>query len=549
MAAKLFPNAHIPSSPPFLSRIYDECNIPSSEPPTSPPLFSSDDPPEEEDLSNYETPRVKRKYAGAWWTSDNDTTPVPRKKSKLSRDMRFDSGCWPCSDMISDEEEEQQPLLAPRVVPNVKDSVRDRERIRRETSRMSFGEALIYNDIQKGVVNNKTVYVLRGLNLSDSEIRHVGELNQVIQPPPDPGADVPEEGQYRSMVPEIRINLDANLLSRLTLSLFSLKHLTRLTLRGNNIHELPPQIAQLRSLKELDVNWNPISYLPAEILRMLTPHGNLDYLGLTASSLLVRKDSWDSSELDACTNNVFRPEHGNFNQIDDKHKLFHRLRSVDLPRANSANLDTSFIFPFIEAIKELETMTISQGLPKHHRLSEERTMPHTKRTYLGSTAISYYNQVGRLVKNSPKFATSDQEPFDLIVRIADQTSGPSSYGAPQTWYEPPKRHSVHSLFKIAFNQALKHDPPTDIEAKYMEDFMPAQGELMMTRAHENIAVQFEPLLTCYCCHRRYTVVAAEWVEFWVSNHPSMDKSVTSILPFRVQVCSWGCVPDELAARP
>ncbi|KAF2792638.1 hypothetical protein K505DRAFT_418328 [Melanomma pulvis-pyrius CBS 109.77] len=538
-----FSGAHFPSSPPFHPRLHN-LEPTSSEPATSPPLFSSDDPPDEADISNYESPRRKRKYQGAWWTSDGTELPARRKRTKLSRAMCLDSGCWMGSnDSEYGDSERAEPVdtMPSMEVENLA------EHIKRATKDMSAGEAMLYQHVREGIERNETAYVLTRLYITDTEIRHLGALDQVIKPPPDPGADVPAEEQYRSMVPEIYINLSNNKLFHLEPSLFTIQHLTRLVLRFGNIHELPPQFLQLRNLTELDLNFNKLTCLPAEIIPLLAPHGKLERLQVTGNPLLHMTRSYD--RLLASCDDFHLSRSPNENMTDQK--TLEHFRSVALPEAIAAGADQHSIVAFWDAIKAFEVRTFNSDPPSYHRshinnipLGSELTRPEL--IFIASTSISYYNQAGQRLPRSAKCPQTEDDDFDYIVRMTDKTAGPRTYGAPATWFEPSPRTYVRSLSSMCFNRSLKYDSPAEVAAALDGD-MPVQVEAMLKAANENLETQFQALRKCYCCGRQYAVVAAEWVEFWASNHDRENH--TDFLPVKVQVCSWGCVPDELAAKP
>jgi hypothetical protein len=85
--------------------------------------------------------------------------------------------------------------------------------------------------------------------------------------------------------------------------------------------------------------------------------------------------------------------------------------------------------------------------------------------------------------------------------------------------------------------------------------VPMQVDTYLQRARDNSTSQHEPLRTCYCCGKKFTIVRAEWIEFWRGQYDTgatvhaQNVEREEVLPFKVQVCSWGCVPDGLAARP
>jgi hypothetical protein len=548
-----FPSAHIPSSPPFNPRIY-ALSPRSSEPPTSPPLFSSDDAPEEADICNYESPRQKRKYAGTWWTSDIDTTRSPRKRTKLSREIGFDSGVWMNG---SDDGSEEDTLLDDDTNASIFRETLD-EQIKRVTKDMSEGEAALYEKVHKGIEQNQSVYIFGDMMLQDSEIRHLNELNQVIQPPPDPGADVPNERAYRSMVPELYINLRSNRLAHLSPSLFGLQHLTRLVLRGNDIQELPSQIGRLENLTELDLSFNKLNTLPSEILRLLAPHGKLKELHLFNNPLL-QKERNKSFLLESAIRHIFAQPRTDSAETKME-RLVEFLRNTTLPNALAAGADESLLVPIYEAIKDATMHLLGYCSPAHHQFPSFSALPSSVKgpSFTASTAITYYDALERLLPGSASCPRSKDDSYDYIIRsnFPSTSKYVFTYGAPRTWFAPASRSNTSSLFSLSFTKALQTESLPRV-TEMLEEYgdVPMQVDTYLQRARDNLRSQHEPLRTCYCCGKKFTIVRAEWIEFWRGQYDTgatvhaQNVEREEVLPFKVQVCSWGCVPDELAARP
>lgn len=186
--------SHLDSSPFFEShsRVY---SIKSSSPP---PLFSSDDSRESVDISNYQSPRIfKNKRKGTWWNSNESAqnTPEP-KKTKMTRN--FDSGIYMMSDATDNSEDALPQHKSPFPVDSAEFHKRDLPSPAPNPRTVSFNEKLRY-----GLDRNHEVYDFQNLDLEDENIEDVGRIASVIKPVPDPGDELPEEGQFRSMEPEI----------------------------------------------------------------------------------------------------------------------------------------------------------------------------------------------------------------------------------------------------------------------------------------------------------------------------------------------------------
>jgi hypothetical protein len=73
--------------------------------------------------------------------------------------------------------------------------------------------------------------------------------------------------------PRIQLFLSNNRLRALPVALFSVEHLTVLSLRANSLATLPPAIAKLTNLESLNIAQNFIRFLPGELLGLLS-HGS-----------------------------------------------------------------------------------------------------------------------------------------------------------------------------------------------------------------------------------------------------------------------------------
>jgi len=79
----------------------------------------------------------------------------------------------------------------------------------------------------------------------------------------------PSQEAYSPLTPSLYLFLSRNALRILPGELFTLKHLTVLSLRNNKLTELPPAIGDLENLVELSIGINKLRWLPWEILKLV----------------------------------------------------------------------------------------------------------------------------------------------------------------------------------------------------------------------------------------------------------------------------------------
>ncbi len=518
-----------PSSPFFEPQRYGAFSPKSSSPP---PLFSSDDSGETLDITNYESPRIfKNKRKGAWY--DNaESTPEP-KKTKMSRN--YDSGVYMMSDNSDGSVDPLPEHKSP--FPFGMDGAQDEP----EREQMSVTEAQFYSALRVGLDRNSEKYDFQRLNLEDSDIKQIGDLNSVIKNLPDPGNDLPAEGQYRSMLPELYINLSHNFLHRLTPILFQLQHLTTLVLRDNQIEELPPQISQLHSLKELDLSLNKLTYLPFEILQMLHPHGRLERLQTIGNPLLERMSPLRIRRLGNLSATPPKTEdlYAMLPSCNDREALVWYIRNIETMESNVGPIEATFGNPRKRNPDE-------KIFPHHPTFPPDYIPIKPKPTlrYIARTPVSFFDQTGQLLRGSPSLPTSTTDPYDIIV---ETESGAFSTSSSPPFLPPDfsKKTSLHtrslhtrSLLTQSLTTALTHLTPHSTLSLIGSPVPPAAASILACAIHNDADAGFGYWHECHVCGKRYIVARAEWIEFWSQNF-------TLTYPIKVKVCSWGCVPEGM----
>ncbi|KAL6709629.1 hypothetical protein ACN47E_001057 [Coniothyrium glycines] len=557
-------DAILPSSPPRASMAATP-DSPCFEPPCSayspkssspPPLFSSDDSRESVDVANYESPRIyKNKRKGAWWDTAESAQNTPeQKKTKMSRN--YDSGVY----MMSDATDSSESLLPVHKSPfpvaldaTTHDSLETRvEPSSRladaETYRASPAELAFNHEIRIGLERNLEVYELRELGLQDDDMHRIGDLDSIIKDLPDPGCELPAEGQYRSMVPELYVNLGSNTLRRLTPALFSVRYLTTLVLRSNNIEELPQQLGQLQNLQVLDVSLNRLRTLPFEIIDMFAPHGSLRRVTTIGNPLLEPMPFDRLHKL---------PTVAKMLQLSDLRLGPAEITSLyEQLATNEDAAATIWAIRLFEAWSdqtELDRTSLKTAARKLCESAKEQSQTYGELfqpCFVARTPVAYLDQSGVLLKNSPDPSNFTDKTYTTIIDTARGTSlmskPDSVVDSKNAWFMPPNTSSVASLLTTSVQTALKkrhQDDLSILDIQHMlPDPIPPVAERIFHRAVENSAGGYGEFRTCHVCTRDYIVARAEWIEFWAF-------SFERFLPVQVKVCSWGCVPQGIAVQP
>ena len=512
----------IPSSPPLDPR-YRAISPTSSEP----PLFSSDGPLGAEDLTNYQSPRFKRKRAGPWYEQEFGRV-LGAKKTKLSRN--FDSGVFMMSDgSFGSDASIELPTSA---AQPPREETRA-ERIARETEGMRQEEVAMYRKVHELVESGKNSFDLSAMNLRDSDLHNLRPITTIIQPPLDAGVDVPAESQYRSMIPQIHLNLDDNDLLMLEPTLFKLQYLTSLNLGRNQIEELPPQIAKLTNLETLNLTRNQLQWLPCEILSLFQPTSD-HYL-----QLVVFANPVDDLTCDYEMREIYTNVRNGFRAIFTQDHL-----ESNIAQAYSLLSTCDDTKGLVWLIRTWETRLETYDSPSHHRFCPKTPVDAWQDNadfrirFIGATPPSYFDTRGRLIPGSPVASTSE------IIIHTDR----GAWGMPEAVFTPPPKSRVTSLVNLAMRHALGFFEWSPSEIRGSLD--PDQSKIpqpildLLQQAEDNFGGldNYSGLAECHVCGDAYLVPAAEWFEVWAPGTRHCVK-------VRVRVCSWVCVPDEMKVQP
>lgn len=538
------PHATTTNAPdsPFFEPQPNAFSLKSSSPP---PLFSSDDSRESADLVNYQSPRIfKNKRKGAWWDNGESAHSTPEvKKTKMTRN--YDSGVY----MMSDYTDSSESLILPHKAPFGSDDMLPQEDVpqaRDRTWEDAFCEIL-----DDGLEKNSQTYDFSENWLEDADIGRIGELASVIKDVPDPGNDLPVEGQYRSMVPELYVNLSNNNLRRLTPSLFDVQNLTTLALRWNRIEELPAQMGQLRHLRELNLTGNSLKWLPFEMLDLFRGdhNGRLDILADSGVPWLRPKSQHAiHSRAEAVLNRIILETRMSRFPADSDGIPY--LESVYEALAARPDRDHFlWIMRSIELNKDLQNKSddVSTRFNSYEDgpLASHSVSKHGDGSsgpwYLARTLVSYFDETGGLIKGSPAPAVSNDEDFTVITKTSRGT-----HGVPASWFTPPHIKTTKSLLTMSVHSALRYKRQEGLTMSDLRhligDPVPSAVDAILKQAERNDEGGYGEFKRCHVCKKDYIVARAEWIEWWCT-HPSNH------LPFKVQVCSWGCVPDAIMRQP
>ncbi|CAI6341548.1 unnamed protein product [Periconia digitata] len=529
-------NAHIPSSPPpFTSFTPLHSRYRDTSPTSSEPALFSSDGPLDSDVTNYESPREKKKRAGPWYKSDPYRRPFARtKKAKISRN--FDSGVYmlssdsiDTSDLLSDP-----PLPPPALKPET-------AVVQSEPTAVDHLYHRIHQTLEK--MDRHPSIVLEGLGLTDADLKPISALKQIIHHPPDASVEVPVEGQYRSFLPELYLSLARNSLRSLAPCLFEVDQITTLILRENNITSLPPQIAKLPNLRTLDVSHNRLTYLPVELLAPYQNRRQFSLVRFGNPLVYPRLKEFHTQR------NMFSLYHDGIKsaQPSNRQKLLNRLTPVEKFEVACFCRNWELLSSRGDLLHHLHC----PGAPLHTgrrvwvrsglRTAESSRFNDTQNHPLlaAYSAPTYFDQNGNALKGSVLSTPKQPDPAYIPAIVPATQLG--TYGVRADWFSRPSSNKVRSLLDTTLIKALHEAPVADIKT-WLGDEIGPTIEKHLGNAEQNLDTIWSPFRQCHCCGKDYVMVRAEWYEFW-------NELGSNPFPVKLMVCSWACVPNIIANRP
>ena len=346
----------------------------------------------------------------------------------------------------------------------------------------------------------------RGLtSLSNAVIRPLAAFSRV--PPVTAGV-------FSRIEPMLKIFLASNSLQTLPAELFNLESLTVLTLRANQIHELPPGIGKLCNLQELNLAQNSMQYLPFEILDLFSDKHCLQSLTIHPNPFYEPR--YPKQEVEQ--------------SIEGQAACEGRLEYGNRPRRGA-----------------LCRISVDKRRRSFH--------PQWRVSYKARTEVRFLDINGSHLKG-PVF--SNQTLFGPlkplngvpVAGIGDKPKPPSTRGS-QLSHAP-------SLLEIALKACSRTSQLPYLRLMLPEPYPEYFPKLFSTAA----AKKDSGTTNCTVCKRDFIIPRTEWLEWW-EIAKSVDKKGTasaadpssqmenerdvieSMVPLMRRGCSWLCVPETV----
>ena len=343
------------------------------------------------------------------------------------------------------------------------------------------------------------------------------------------------EKVYSELTAHLKIYLYRNSLRKVPPALMELGNLTVLSLRHNQITELPQSIGGLWEMYELNVAANQLRWLPWELLRLFgSPAGKLYQLHVRPNPLFepcapVSADGYH-----------FRPFADTTESANENVKRYRSMiKKMEKNNDDGRHDGKIFYFTWAKTVNKVLRERLSD--PDCPRIRWPRKTFKSTPIFLGMTPIAYFDRHGRVLESSPTppsllsaeqtvLAPTATRSKAALPEIADSAAGT---GGVRTLFEMALHASVQSNWFRDIERLLPHDVP-DLVAHGVE-----AGKRYM-----------EDRRLCSVCGKPCIMPRAEWIEYW---HCSPDNLVCSTetiaLPVLRRACTWGCAhPTAFRSR-
>ncbi|KAG8624088.1 hypothetical protein KVT40_009064 [Elsinoe batatas] len=499
----------IPSSPPIVAE-----DLPSSPllPPIAPfqrkrhfteddnlssdPVFSEDGSESDERSGE----RRKRLYKGPWW-GQRITARESRKPSKFA-----DSGVW-----LASETSDDGFMLGPAhydtgMTVLKQDECGDQQSTPRlvdvcEERSLPTAEQLALEIVLDCVENSREVVDLSDMSLKQLSDNAVKPLHQMIRAR---DMDQPDSDNFISLTPDIQMYLSSNALTSLPNELWNLENVSVLSLRNNQISEIPGFISMLTRLKELNIAGNGLHWLPWELLDLIRlRQGQVLRLVTHPNPLWAPVD-------DSCIASQPPVSFANPASVLAEHQP----RGTAMLKSNTQSRIT-----LSSMIARVAATWIAR------RRTAEDGFSNMAPVFGAATTIRYFDLNGHMLR---KYAD--------LPSPSSEASWPADLNASPDLELSPS--PTPSLFDIA-GRSIRDHYPEHIASWLADGQVTGPIQHMLKHLQQNRTAR---LPSCSVCGRQYLFKRAEWVEYWHCNMSSSSvPSHLLFLPFMRRTCSWGCV--------
>lgn len=525
------PAMALPSSPPLL---------PEADPPTSPPLPTSDDLGElpirpsylsrKRTLSDYGSlssdplfsesseggiedageRRKRKKYIRAPWFK------LRGGMAKRSGMRNADSGVFLGSDLSDDsadgtsssQEEVAELEAGGEVRPGPSQPGRPR------SPPQDLASRAINNCLETG---HESID-LTGIGLDVLSNATLRPLHQLIKHHHDDLTRPPSEDEFGSLTPSIRLFLSGNRLTSLPSELFRLTNICVLSLRNNQLDHIPHGVGRLRNLQEFNIAQNNITVLPWEMFELVHCRGDHRQITVRPNPLIDPVEHLqDPSPLSRpkVTPNEYNEHLNRWGETGGA--FFRKMKQW------YSDDETQWTMRHeLELRLKLGRLKRTMYMQEASRAGTELKLCKEQLIYLGSSAVRFFDPYRAPLTGDSHLHDHDNEQKYRAVfdPLTDRPDGSDNTNCPSLFES--------SLRAIQSNFSLL--TPNDIP-----DGLPPAVTAALIRVAKGAEYGNEK---CSVCSKEFIFAKAEWVEFWFNGFPAQQYlTAETILPFLRRACS------------
>jgi hypothetical protein len=327
--------------------------------------------------------------------------------------------------------------------------------------------------------------------------------------------------EFKSLRPALKIFLASNMLRRVPGEFCNLDGISVLSLRNNDLVELPSTIGKLRHLCELNVANNRLRFLPYEILGLLSgPHSKLNSLQLHPNPFYEPRLSHEQMEV---VSTAIRPP----SQIDAAVDRSGKLTQWEI------------LYRYRSHVRFLDI---------YGTLAAGPTFPRDESLF--SSPVYHSSSI----HSSPGGSISNSIP---AAPFSDIPKPPRSRGMIGSMARSLLEMAVHSCSSQQFTSG-------DLEYCLGRDQVPPNLPRLLEDA-ETLRESEGGDRKCTVCKRVFVIPRTEWIEWYeiVKEQPTRSlasaasplrqmenkrDTIERLIPLMRRGCTWNCLPNSAAAE-
>lgn len=318
-----------------------------------------------------------------------------------------------------------------------------------------------------------------------------------------------------------------------------------LSLRNNQLTELPHSIGKLKNLTEMNISLNKLRWLPFELLHLVGGEGKL--INLTTSLNPWIKATSDHSVIPPVPPLRRSAFGGDIVYLQEQIDELRLDPALDC-RTTSSPLLRRLWSLWIQLEIARRRAALPPDTPTRPGWSEDarsRVMPHhawkKDPIYLGSSHITFFDINGTCTLETQRNFPPPSTLPEHITTIPVQRNGPTPLPSDST--NTVQQNSAPSLFSLALRQCVNSFTFPDNNAD-LPAGIPDQVGKMLRLGKE---ASNEGGRSCSVCQNDYIMPGAEWIEYWhcspdVASLPRAEAD-DLYLPFLRRSCSWMCARE------